>query len=201
MLNNIFVNWNSIYKHHQSNLCRKSVDIVENGVDAKLKKLTIAVPEAISFPSKDFSAFDLFGALSNKNCDGAFLVHNADSTYDLIFVEMKSRFSTDEIYDAKNQIIESRIKLKVLLEILPNTSKLSIRDIYGIIATKELDDDQKNLWSKQQMLPDAKLNFGWRLVKYRNYDAPVLYDNRFNLPQMMNFRLFFSDSQNLLLEL
>jgi hypothetical protein len=201
MLNNILDNWNKTFKTHPSVLYHNSVDVIESEENAKLKKITINVHEAISFPSKEFCSFDLFGSLSNKNCDGALLIHNLDNTYDLVFVEMKSTFSTDEVFKAKKQIVESRIKLQALFGILTNLNKFPIRKTYGIITTLSLDDDQKNYWSKLQMLPDEKLDFGWVLVKYSNYDAPVLYDNRFRLPQTMNFQLYFSDHQNLSIKL
>lgn len=201
MLNNILTNWNKTFKNHLSVLNHDSVEITESTPNAKLKELTIEIPEAILFPTKDFDAFDLFGSLSNKNCDGAIMVHNLDNTYDLVFVEMKSKFSTKEVFDAKEQIIESRIKLQVLLNSLSTHNGYPIRSAYGIIITLKLDDDQRNLWSKLQMLPDEKLDFGWKLVKYKSLNAPVLYDDRFNLPQTMDFRLHFSDSQNLNIKL
>lgn len=201
-LNEIANNWNKVYINHHTQVYDNSVEIVESDNLAKIKKVIIdKIPQAISFPTREFCEYSLFDSLSNKNCDGAIMLKNDDGTYDILFFELKSTFDTEELFKAKKQIIESSIKLTSLLNMLSyNNGRLQIKNIRGYITSLELNTDQLDYWSKEQMKADDKLNFGWLLYKYGEIDAPTQCDNnycRFNIPQQMNFTLLISDKETI----
>lgn len=204
-LNEIANNWNSVYINHKTQTYDNSIEIVENEKSAKIKRVKIDnISQAISFPTRDFCKFSLFGSLSNKNCDGAIMILNEDGTYDILLFELKSTFSTQELFDAKKQIIESRLKLMSLLNILAANEQIQIRDIRGYITSLKLNLDQRNLWSELQMKTDDKLEFGWKLYKYGCVEVPTQCDenyNRFLIPKMMNFRLLLSNKDTITLSI
>ena len=201
-LNEIANNWNNVYINHQTQVYDNSVEIVEPEGSAKIKKVIIdKIPQAISFPTREFCGYSLFDSLSNRNCDGAIMLKNDDGTYDILFFELKSTFDTAEIFRAKKQIIESRIKLTSLLNMLAyNNGQLQIKNIRGYITSLELNMDQLDYWSKLQMESDENLDFGWLLYKYGEIEASTQCDNRycrFCIPQKMNFTLLLSDKETI----
>lgn len=196
MLSDFCNSWNSLFKNHAAEYHAGSVTIVEEGATAKNKTLTVNCPEAVSFPSKHFDSYDMFSALSNRNCDGAFLVANANGSYDLLYIEMKSRFDSREVFEAKCQIVETSAKMRSLLQMLQPFGNIPIRKIYGVIETQQLDADQEAYWLKLQMLPDNQLDFGWRLIKYGIVKAPTLLSTELNMPQQMAFKILLSDNAN-----
>lgn len=196
MLNNFSIAWNNLYKNHQSQYLTGSVTIVEEDDKAKNKSLTVNVTEAVSFPSKDFNSYDMFSAFTDRNCDGVLLVLNSDGTYDMLFIEMKSRFSTTEVFKAKGQIVETFAKIQSLLRMMKEYASLPIKRVYGVIETKALDEDQENWWSKQQYLPDEELQFGELLLKYIAIDAPTCCKEELNMPSTMKFTIIFSEDDN-----
>ena len=196
MLNEFSVAWNALYKEHPSEYFKGGVTITEYDEEAKNKTLTINCPEVVSFPSKHFNGYDMFSALTDRNCDGALLVGNDDGMCDLIYVEMKSRFSLQEIYKAKMQIVETCAKMQSLLYMMKDFTALPIKRVYGVIETKKLDDNQEDWWLKQQMLPDEELQFGERLLKYARVEAPTRYQQELNMPSEMTFKIVLSDDAN-----
>ncbi len=188
--------WNSLYKDHPSQYLMGGVTVVEEGEQAKNKAFTINGSEMVSFPSKHFNGYDLFGALTDRNCDGAFLVSNSDGTYDMLYVEMKSRFSLQEIFRAKMQIVETRAKMQSLLQMMKDYVSLPIKRIFGVIETQKLDANQEDWWLKQQMLPDEDLQFGELLLKYDTVEAPTLCKAELNMPSEMTFKIVLSDDAN-----
>ena len=84
MLKQFCESWNRVYKDHKAKHHIGSVTIEEKGKQAKNKSLTLNCGEAVSFPAKQFDGYDMFNALTNSNCDGAFLVTNDEGTYDLV---------------------------------------------------------------------------------------------------------------------
>lgn len=196
MLEQFCKSWNKVYKDHKAKHCIGGVTIHEKGKQAKNKSFTLNCDEAVSFPSKQFDGYDMFNALTYRNCDGAFLVTNDEGTYDLVFLEMKSRFSSQEVFEAKRQITETRAKLKSLFQMIKGFSTLPIRSVLGLIETKQLDADQEDLWSKMQQLPDDELKFGWKLIKYGVVEGQTLFDNELDMPSTMKFRIILSDNDH-----
>ncbi|MBQ8703967.1 MAG: hypothetical protein IJ524_06295 [Bacteroidales bacterium] len=132
------------------------------------------------------------------------MIKNDDETYDILLFELKSTFSTQELFDAKKQIIESRLKLTSLLNILAINEQIQIKNIRGYITSLKLNLDQQNLWSKLQMKTDDNLDFGWKLYKYRKIDVPTQCDKDyggFSIPNMMNFNLLLSDNDTITLNI
>ena len=196
MLKEFCKSWNAVYKSHRAEYHAGSVTIIEKGTQAKNKSLTLNCGEAVSFPSKQFDGYDMFSALTNSNCDGAFLMTNEEGTYDLVFIEMKSRFSSQEVFEAKNQISETRAKIKSLFQMITAFPPLPIRKVLGVIETKQLDKDQEDLWLKLQMLPDEKLDFGWKLFKYGVFEGKTHFDKELNMPSTMTFSILLSDNDH-----
>lgn len=197
MLNSFCASWNKLYKGHPSNYFKGSVTILEKEKTAKNKTITINCSEVVSIPSKDFSGYDLFSALSNSNCDSALLIQNDEGTYDLVFIEMKSRFDTEDVFKAKGQIVKSYAKLQSLLQMMKAYPILPIKRVFGVIETKTLDENQEDYWFKLQQLPDKDLDFGWLLIKYGKVEGQLLLNSELNMPEKMTFRLLLSDAVHL----
>lgn len=196
MLNEFSAAWNELYKDHPSEYLTGSVTIAEEDEEAKNKTLTVNCSEVVSFPSKHFNGYDMFGALTDRSCDGVLLIANPDSTFDLLYVEMKSRFSLQEVYKAKKQIVETCTKMRSLLQMMKDYYLLPIKRVYGVIETKKLDDNQEDWWLKQQMLPEEDLQFGERLLKHETIQAPTQCKQELNMPATMTFRILLSDDEN-----
>ncbi len=196
MLNEFSAAWNNLYNDHPSSYLTGSVTITEEEEGAKNKTLTVHCPEVVSFPSKQFNGYDMFSALTDRNCDGALLIANPDGSCDLLYVEMKSRFSLQEVYKAKKQIVETCTKMQSLLQMMKDYASLPIKRIYGVIETKKLDDNQEDWWLKQQMLPEEDLQFGERLLKHETIQAPTQCKQELNMPSTMTFRILLSDDDN-----
>lgn len=196
MLKEFCKSWNAVYKSHRAEYHAGSVTIVEKGTQAKNKSLTLNCGEAVSFPSKQFDGYDMFGALTDRNCDGALLIANPDGSCDLLYVEMKSRFSRQEVFRAKKQIVETCTKMQSLLQMMKDYAALPIKRIYGVIETMKLDENQEVWWLKQQMLPDDDLQFGELLLKYKNIQAPTQCKDELNMPSEMTFSILLSDNDH-----
>lgn len=194
MLNSFSAAWNSLYTKHPSEYKTGGITITEKGSEAKNKSLTVVCDEVVSFPSKQFDCYDLFSALTNRNCDSVLLIKNEESSYDLVFVEMKSRFDSRECFEAKCQITETSAKMQSLFQMMKSYVTLPIRRVYGVIEYQQLDEDQENLWSKFQQLPDDSLDFGWKLFKYGTLKGQTRFNTELNMPDTMTFRLLLSDN-------
>lgn len=196
MLNEFSAAWNNLYKDHPSEYLIGSVTITELDEEAKNKTFMVRCSEVVSFPSKQFNGYDMFGALTDRNCDGVLLIANPDGTCDLLYIEMKSRFSLQEVYKAKKQIVETCTKMQSLLQMIKDYTTLPIKRVYGVIETKKLDDNQEDWWLKQQMLPEEDLQFGERLLKHETIQAPTHCKKELNMPASMTFRILLSDDDN-----
>lgn len=194
MLSKFSTAWNSLYTKHPSEYKIGAVTIVEKGKSAKNKSLTVVCSEVVSFPSKQFDCYDLFSALSNRNCDSVLLVKNDEGTYDLVYIEMKSRFDSRECLEAKCQITETSAKMQSLFRMMRPYVGLPIRKVFGVIEYKQLDDDQEDLWSKMQQLPDESLDFGWKLIKYGTLKGQTHFNPEIDMPSEMTFRMLLSDA-------
>lgn len=165
MLNKIVEEWNTLYKKHPVRRCQGNYVLDEDERNAQLRHLTINGVDAIDIPSKKMDTFNCFGAFTNGNCDGILLIKNSDGTCDLVFLEMKSKYSTEEIFGAKNQIIESLKKVNILLNNLYSYDKIHIKRVYGIIACIKPDLDALD-WIKQQTnLPEDAWKKHWLGLK------------------------------------
>lgn len=194
MLNSFSAAWNRLYTKHQSEYNTGSVTITEKGREAKNKSLTVVCDEAVSFPSNQFDCYDLFSALTNRNCDSVLLVKNDESSYDLVYIEMKSRFDSHECLNAKCQIAETSAKMQSLFKMMQSYAALPIRKVYGVIECQILDEDQEDYWSKLSQMPDNELDFGWKLIKYGKLKGKTLINSELDLPSEMTFRLLLSDN-------
>ena len=194
MLNSFSAAWNSLYTKHPSEYKTGGVTITEKGREAKNKSLTVVCDEVVSFPSKQFDCYDLFSALTNRNCDSVLLIKNEEGSYDLVFVEMKSRFDSHECFEAKCQITETRAKIQSLFQMMKPYANLPIRKVYGVIEYQQLDEDQEDYWSKLQQMPDSELDFGWKLIKYGTVKGQTRFNTELNMPDTMTFRLLLSDN-------
>lgn len=158
MLSNVASEWNLIFQNHKLNTKTNSISIVENDPGSKFKKLTININKALDIPTRDFSQFDLFEGLSNQNCDGGVISKNDDGTFDIVFIELKSGFDSDKLCEAKNQIIESYIKMNILMSTIPLYNNIIIRNRYGIIVS--LEPDVKKINWIDKMLQSSESSWG-----------------------------------------
>lgn len=193
MLSSFSAAWNSLFTKHPSEYKTGGVTITEKGIEAKNKSLTVVCDEVVSFPSKQFDCYDLFSALSKRNCDSVLLVKNNEDSYDLVYVEMKSRFDSHESFEAKCQIIETSAKIQSLFRMMKPYASLPIRKVFGVIEHQQLDADQVDYWSKLQQLPDSELDFGWKLIKYGSVKGPTFFKPELDMPAEMTFKLLLSD--------
>ena len=193
MLSSFSAAWNSLYTKHPSEYKTGSVTITERGIAAKNKSLTVVCSEAVSFPSKQFDCYDLFSALTNRNCDSVLLVKNTEGSYDLVYIEMKSRFDSRECFEAKCQITETSVKMQSLFRMMRPHVNLHIRKVFGVIEYQKLDQDQEDLWSKMQQLPDDSLDFGWKFINYGTVKVKNLFNPALDMPAEMTFKIILSD--------
>lgn len=200
MLSSFSAAWNSLYTKHPSEYKTGGVTITEKGFEAKNKSLTVVCDEAVSFPSKQFDCYDMFSSLTNRNCDSVLLVRNDEGTYDLVYIEMKSRFDSRECFEAKCQITETSAKMQSLFRMMRPYVGLPIRKVFGVIEYRQLDDDQEVLWSKMQQLPDDSLDFGWKLIKYGTLKGKTHFNPEFDMPSEMTFRLLLSDTDHYIVQ-
>lgn len=84
-----------------------------------------------------------------KDCDGIFLYDGSQGKKHLIFCELKSEFSTPKIYEGYKQILSSCIKLKMLMNLLPNYRKDDY-EVLGFIFSRPKKDLRD--WYKQSLL-------------------------------------------------
>lgn len=164
MLNRLCDSWNRQYPLRGCGMGKatpvaveKSRLVLEEEVnkDHGFRELTLDIAQAVDFHSKELEGFDFRGSLCGKNCDGAYLVSNGDGSCDLVLIELKSNFDTDKLYEAKKQIVNTLIKLNVLLSANRAFHTCSIRRTYGIIVSIEPDSNTKN-WLRQMMSSDEK---------------------------------------------
>lgn len=143
-------------------------EVEETEEDAKIKKVVLensccqvidtkVIKELSSFFQKAGSDQLFF-----KDCDGVFLYDGYNGKKHLIFCELKSEFRTPKIYDGYKQILSSCIKLKMLMNLLPNYRKDDYKVIGFIFSRpkKELRD-----LHKRGLLPskNREIDFVWNL--------------------------------------
>lgn len=154
--------WNTVYAskndNHSHEVTREygNFNIIESDGGAKLNRLTIKDIDGISFPSKTLESFDCWGALTNRNSDGAFLVKNKSGEFHLVLCEMKSKYDTEQIVKARAQIIETVKKLNILLNNLDSFHKTNVKTTSGIIVCNTPDDKQLMFIKNMSQLPEEK---------------------------------------------
>lgn len=197
MIEDFLSNWNSLYKTHKASIVEGSAKVHEYDEGAHFTDLDIIVGKAITFPSREFDSFSLFDAISNKNCDGAFLIEREENLFDLVLIELKSSFDTKRLFDAKEQIISSLPKINVLLSVLKDHPDLTIRKSYGIIVSLSPTDEQLNWIKGKSMLPKSQWEsctcgltlYLDRCMKVKTLELPM---NQQYLPT--NFEVYYYDS-------
>lgn len=206
MLNSFLANWNSLYNNHVATIVNTIAQVHENDVSAHFTDLFININRAVSLPSRDLDAFSLFGAINNKNCDGAFLIEIQYGVFDLVFIELKSGYDTEKLFDAKEQVLYSLPKLNILLSSVKDYSRLSIRKTYGIIVSLSPDDNDLNWIQGKFNLPRnqwGKHTCGLKLYQDRHIevDTPNLCIDSKYLPKKFDLYYFESQADNLTIDL
>ena len=111
------------------------------------------------------------------NCDKVVLFELEGQKY-MLFCELKSTFSTDEIVHAKDQIVGSLVKIRSLFHTLQEV-KLDEYKPIGLIVSFQPTDEQINALSKNE---DMKSVFAIRLNADRKYNMPEVNTNRYFHP-------------------
>lgn len=161
-LDSIVDEWNALYASKNDNHSHEATrefgdfNVIESEDGAKLNRLTIKDIDGISFPSKKLDSFDCWGALTNRNSDGAFLVKSKSGEYHLVLCEMKSRYDTEQIVKARTQIIETVKKLNILLNNLDSFHKTNVKTTSGIIICNTPDDKQLMFIKNMSQLPEER---------------------------------------------
>lgn len=124
----IYSNLKQLFPNYAMGYFRDSVLIKENDAKAKVKELkwinscfqsidTKIVKDLTGFFSRN-KAPDVF----NWDCDGIIIFEENGNKY-VFLSELKSSFSSSELYHAKDQLISSYIKVNMILHLLPGYNK------------------------------------------------------------------------------
>ncbi len=139
--------------------------------------------DGVAFPHKLANVASRFarsaghcGVLGN-DCDGIVLFEKDGQKY-MLFCELKSTFSTDEIAHAKDQLVGSYVNMKGLLSTLQGYGPDDYKAV-GLIVSFE--PTQEQLTSISQ-LDDRKAAFAIALNSRKIYQMPDSKCNRFFSP-------------------
>lgn len=111
------------------------------------------------------------------NCDKVVLFELEGQKY-MLFCELKSTFSTDEIVHAKDQIVGSLVKIRSLFHTLQGVELDEYKPI-GLIVSFQPTDEQINALSKNE---DMKSVFAIKLNAERKYNMPEAKTNKYFHP-------------------
>ena len=109
--------------------------------------------DGVSFPHELANKASSFASKVNhtgillQDCDGIVLFEKDGQKY-MLFCELKSTFSTEEIAKAKNQLVGSYIKMKGILSTLQGYDNNTYKPI-GVIVSFEPTQEQLNAISKR----------------------------------------------------
>lgn len=155
--------WNELYDSkvdYKSIIQEGPFVVLENSGNASLNELELDdVRKALVLPNqavKDYCLLENF----KLNCDKTILYENVDGTYSLLMIEMKSKFSTQELYKARLQIQDTALKFLNLLNPIKEFRRLIVR-LYGIIASNKPDDKCLMYLSKLSELPAEEQNMAF----------------------------------------
>lgn len=111
------------------------------------------------------------------DCDKVILFERDGQKY-ILFCELKSTFSPDEIAHAKDQIVGSWIKMRSLFQTLQNVNIDEYKPI-GLIASFMPTDEILSMVSKNE---DRKSSFAITLNANRKYSMPANKTNKYYHP-------------------
>lgn len=97
------------------------------------------------------------GWLNDKNCDGAALTRNSGIDY-IILVELKSTLDSTKIITAYEQIVQSFVKLQMMLSICQGYDMQNY-DLIGVIACKPAKNKDQEIKFHQELLNIKEGNF------------------------------------------
>ncbi len=152
-----FDNLKCLFKDSFFTSADKSVQILDNDKMSKVQKVNIFEQNFISIqPEITDKIVSLFNSsILNKKSDGIVLFEHAGKKY-IYIIELKSTFSTQEIFKARSQILSTYIKLNILL----NSIHPYKREKYiykGFIAALSPGDDKKLGIARLTMSDNAQL--------------------------------------------
>ena len=97
------------------------------------------------------------GWMNDKNCDGAALTRNNGKDY-VILVELKSTLDSTKIIAAYEQIVQSFVKLQMMLSVCQDYDMHNY-DIVGVIACKPAKNKDQETKFHQELLNIKEGNF------------------------------------------
>lgn len=167
------------------------VEEPENADKEAFRELTLTGFDGYSFPHHLVANTVSFAKKAQKklikpgnhcdvmrlNCDKVVLFELYGQKY-MLFCELKSTFSTDEIVHAKDQIVGSLVKIRSLFHTLQGV-KLDEYKPIGLIVSFQPTDEQINALSKNE---DMKSAFAVMLNADRKYNMPEKNTNRYFHP-------------------
>ena len=165
--------FNTTFPRYSASFFTGSTFIVEprNATNGKFYKLELTGIDGFSFPHGLGSALSSFATNANhtgslnKDCDGIILFEYGGQKY-MLFAELKSTFSTDDLGKAQEQIVGTSIKFISTLSVLEGVN-IDEYKIIGVIVSYEATSEQITGISKNN---DGKARFAIRL----NFDKKVI---------------------------
>lgn len=150
-------NWDDVYDKIKSSSISSTIEVLEEDPLATFKKLEFINGRFLSIPNQAIKNLTpIYNLLSNrlrcfgKDCDGIIITEKEGRLF-IILVELKSSFSTENISDARYQIISAYIKIKMLLSIIEEYNSKEII-FKSIIVSHELEPNKiTNIASKAQL--------------------------------------------------
>ena len=148
--------WNELYTskiEYKSEIQEGEISVLENSLQCTLNELEIKeIRRALVLPNQAVQDFCLLENFK-LNCDRTILYENTDGTYSLLMIELKSKFSTQEIFKARIQIQDTALKIIDLLNPIKEFRGLKVL-LLGIIASNSPTDSTLQYLSKISELPD-----------------------------------------------
>lgn len=187
------INFNKAYPAFSSTAFTGSckVEEPENAGKEAFRELILTGIDGYGFPHDLVANTESFAKLAQKtplesgnhcdvmrlNCDKVVLFELNGQKY-MLFCELKSTFSTDEICHAKDQIVGSLVKIRSLFHTLQGVNLDEYKPI-GLIVSFQPTDEQISAVSKNY---DMKSNFAIRLNADRKYNMPEIRTNKYFHP-------------------
>lgn len=167
--------FSKIYNTQNCTKTNNNWEIIENSNTAGVKHLLIHQNDScfISYTDKLFKGMSAFtersSFLVNSDCDGFAYVYKDNSNKEqLLFADLKSRFSIQKIKEAYKQMIYSFLKLFVMQSIC-NGYSIDNQEIEMVVACKcfedqEQEDSVNNIILKGKQIDDNFLGLLYKLI-------------------------------------
>jgi hypothetical protein len=182
---NLVNNFNHIYPDFASTKFVGSCSVIEpeNYGTNKLQEIVLNSFDGFQFPHDLAQKTTSFPKIAKhcgvllKDCDGIVLFEKNGQNY-ILFCELKSNYSLDNIVKAKDQLVGSFVKFKGLLSCIQGYKQEDYKPI-GLIVSFEPTQEQLTMISKIQ---DPRSSFAITLNYNKFYPMPASKCDKFFHP-------------------